>query len=59
MYLFFIGHFTQIVWKNTQYLGVGIAKNAYGRTVIVATYFPPGNYKGQFINNVLRPYKII
>ncbi|MED6269469.1 hypothetical protein CHARACLAT_033424 [Characodon lateralis] len=48
------GHFTQVVWKDTKELGVGLATD--GNTVIVVgQYRPPGNYtnKGQFENNVL------
>uniref|UniRef100_A0A8D8RP62 Pathogenesis-related protein 1A n=1 Tax=Cacopsylla melanoneura TaxID=428564 RepID=A0A8D8RP62_9HEMI len=45
------GHFTQVVWKGSTKLGMGIArKNGY--IVVVANYDPPGNYKGQFAKNV-------
>jgi len=43
------GHFTQVVWLETRY--VGMAKSANGR-FIAANYFPGGNMKGQFENNV-------
>lgn len=48
------GHFTQVVWKSSQKLGVGFAL-ANGGTVIytVAQYSPPGNYIDQFRENVL------
>ncbi|CAK1548707.1 unnamed protein product [Leptosia nina] len=49
------GHFTQIVWKNTQELGIGSAKSKSGKLYIVANYYPPGNYGGQFVKNVLPP----
>lgn len=50
------GHFTQVVWKSTKYVGMGIAKsNTHGSVVIVANYLPPGNFIGQFKTNVLRP----
>lgn len=48
-------HFTQIVWKTTKELGVGIAKNKKGQTFIVCNYDPRGNYIGQFVENVPRP----
>lgn len=47
------GHFTQIVWKNTMLLGVGIAKSISGRTYVAANYAPPGNFLGEFMKNVL------
>lgn len=48
------GHFTQVVWKSTSKLGMGIArKNGY--IVVVANYDPPGNYKGNFAANVKKP----
>lgn len=43
------GHFTQVVWKNTKNLGVGVAfANNGNKAIVVANYFPPGNYQGQF-----------
>jgi len=50
-----IGHFTQIVWKSTKKLGVGIASVKHGfwtTTYIVARYSPPGNYDGRFKQQV-------
>ncbi|CAF1331001.1 unnamed protein product [Rotaria sordida] len=47
------GHFTQVVWRNTKKLGVGVAYADEGRTVyVVAQYSPPGNYQGQYQANV-------
>uniref|UniRef100_A0A336LPQ9 CSON000338 protein n=1 Tax=Culicoides sonorensis TaxID=179676 RepID=A0A336LPQ9_CULSO len=48
------GHFTQVVWKGSRELGVGIAKNSKGQIFVVANYDPAGNYQGQFKENVLR-----
>ncbi|CAF1052213.1 unnamed protein product [Adineta ricciae] len=49
------GHFTQVVWKSTKRIGVGYAFTNDGKTVyVVAQYSPPGNYQGQFPNNVLQ-----
>lgn len=42
-----IGHFTQLVWKDSVRLGVGIAsmvKNGMTHTFIVAKYTPQGNF---------------
>jgi hypothetical protein len=50
------GHFTQVVWKASQNLGVGFAFRDRGREVfVVAQYTPQGNYIGEFRKNVLRP----
>jgi pathogenesis-related protein 1 len=43
-----VGHYTQIIWKNTKYVGVGVAKCSNGSYIYVANYFPPGNYIGQY-----------
>lgn len=55
------GHFTQIVWRNTQYIGCALGSCADGvalegnqgmwwgrRRLWVCEYWPPGNYRGQF-----------
>lgn len=47
------GHFTQVVWKSSRELGVGMAKNSKNQIYVVANYDPPGNYQGQFRENVL------
>lgn len=41
------GHYTQMVWKNTTYVGIGVAKCSDGGIIIVANYDPPGNYMGE------------
>lgn len=41
-----VGHYTQIVWKNTQSVGCALASN--GRTdFLVCRYSPPGNVIGE------------
>jgi uncharacterized protein YkwD len=50
------GHFTQMIWKSSQKLGVGVALSANGREVyIVTNYYPAGNIinPGYFDKNVL------
>jgi len=50
-----IGHFTQVVWKSTRKVGVGIVaikRGFWTKTYIVARYTPPGNYEGQFKQQV-------
>ena len=51
------GHFTQLVWKSSKELGIGIAQAADGMWYVVANYSPPGNISGQFPLNVLKPKK--
>jgi uncharacterized protein YkwD len=41
------GHYTQMVWKNTTKVGIGVAKCSDGGIIIVANYDPPGNYMGE------------
>ncbi|KAJ6644420.1 Cell wall protein PRY3 [Pseudolycoriella hygida] len=48
------GHFTQVVWKSSRNFGFGCAYGN-GKTVCAGLYSPPGNYPGQFRENVLRP----
>lgn len=45
------GHFTQVVWLETKY--VGMAKSANGNFVC-ANYLPAGNFQGQFEKNVFK-----
>ncbi len=53
------GHFTQVVWKASTEIGVGVAvypDAQYGhRAVVSINYRPPGNYAGRFPENVLPP----
>ncbi len=41
-------HYTQMIWKTTTELGVGIAKCPSGGVVVVANYNPAGNISGDF-----------
>lgn len=45
------GHFTQLVWKGSHMLGVGVAV-ANGKTYVVTRYAPPGNWEGEYKANV-------
>ncbi|KAE9547059.1 hypothetical protein FO519_009728, partial [Halicephalobus sp. NKZ332] len=46
-----VGHFTQLVWKNSQRIGFGISRSNSGYYV-VADFDPPGNVMGYYANNV-------
>ena len=48
-------HFTQVVWKASHELGIGIAQAADGTWYVVGNYRPPGNIVEQFATNVLKP----
>jgi len=49
------GHFTQVVWKESNELGMGRAQTADGRlTFVVARYKPPGNLLNHFQENVFK-----
>merc|ERR1712019_160789 len=48
------GHFTQMVWKSST--GLGCAESTRGRkTYVCCNYSPPGNFRGRYRENVLRP----
>ncbi|KAM7351071.1 Golgi-associated plant pathogenesis-related protein 1-like, partial [Cochliomyia hominivorax] len=44
-------HFTQIVWKNTKFMGVGESKRQ-GNAIVVVCYEPSGNIEQQYAENV-------
>jgi pathogenesis-related protein 1 len=41
------GHYSQIVWRDTRYLGCGRASCQDGAEIWVCNYDPPGNVLGQ------------
>ena len=55
--LFFqiLGHFTQVVWKNSKNLGIAKARSSSGKIIVVANYEPAGNFIGQYVQNVPAP----
>lgn len=48
------GHFSQLVWKGSNEIGFGTARNG-DMIVGVALYNPAGNMMGDFQNNVFPP----
>lgn len=45
-------HFTQLVWRDTTEIGIGVAVSP-DKVVVVANYYPSGNIEGEFRENVL------
>lgn len=41
-----MGHYTQMIWKNTTHVGAGFATCPSGSIIVVANYNPAGNYIG-------------
>lgn len=48
-----VGHFTQVVWKESRELGVGMARNG-NNIYVVCNYDPPGNFTGKYAPNVTK-----
>jgi uncharacterized protein YkwD len=46
------GHFTQVVWRGTTAVGCGRSR-CKGMDIFVCEYDPPGNWEGQYRENVL------
>ena len=46
------GHFTQVVWRGTSQVGCGHSQ-CNGMDIWVCEYDPPGNWEGQYRENVL------
>lgn len=49
------GHFTQVVWKKSEKLGIAKARSNSGKVIVVANYEPAGNWIGQYKDNVPPP----
>ena len=48
-------NFTQLIWKNSRYIGIGYSKSKNDIFYLVLNFYPSGNIPGQFIKNVLPP----
>jgi hypothetical protein len=46
------GTFTQMVWRETTQIGVGVAGDRKDEIYVVMLYSPTGNMAGAFIKNV-------
>jgi len=52
------GHFTQLVWKDSTHVGIGLARaKKSGKLYVVCNYEPAGNFVGQFAIKVPPPSK--
>ena len=49
-----VGHFTALVWKGSNQLGMGVARSSQNKVFVVANYHPGGNMIGEEVKNVLR-----
>ena len=43
-----IGHYTQMVWKDTRQVGMAYAISKKGSVYVVARYYPAGNFVGEY-----------
>ena len=50
-----LGHFTQMVWNGSRYMGAAMERTKDGKIFVVANYYPPGNFVGQYSKNICRP----
>lgn len=50
-----VGHFTQVVWKESTEFGIGRAQAANGAWYVCANYAPAGNFIGKNMENVKAP----
>jgi pathogenesis-related protein 1 len=41
------GHYTQMIWETTKFVGTGMAISKDGSEYWVCTYYPPGNWAGE------------
>ena len=48
-----VGHFTQLVWKGTTQLGMGVARSSKNSVYVVGNYHFGGNYNNEYLKNVL------
>ena len=48
-------NFTQIIWKNSKFIGIGCSKTRDNLTYIVINFYPPGNINNEFLLNVFPP----
>ena len=52
-----VGHFTQVLWKDSTQLGIGVAKSSKNSVYVVGNYHPGGNFNNNELKNVF-PAKV-
>jgi hypothetical protein len=50
------GAFTQMIWRNTRFVGFGVAQTDDNMFYVVANYYPAGNVVGEFKENVFSTF---
>ena len=48
-------NFTQMIWKNSKFIGIGLSKTKENNIYTVINFYPPGNIKNEFLSNVFPP----
>lgn len=48
-------NFTQMIWKNSKYIGIGCTKTKENLVYTVINFYPQGNIKNEFLSNVFPP----
>ncbi|XP_072767548.1 uncharacterized protein [Anoplolepis gracilipes] len=51
----YVRNFTQLVWKDSKWMGIGIVTGWNGKVYLVCSYDPAANIDGDFQRNVLPP----
>ncbi|KAL6423639.1 hypothetical protein ACFW04_010274 [Cataglyphis niger] len=54
----YVRNFTQLVWKDTKLMGIGIVTGWNGKIYLVCSYDPAGNVDGEFQRNVAPPKEV-
>ena len=49
-----LGHFTQMIWRDSEKFGIGEEGQTGQNFYVVAAYYPPGNMDGGYEDNVQR-----
>lgn len=51
-------NFTQLVWKDSKLVGIGIVTGWNGKVYVVCSYDPAANIDGKFQRNVMPPKEV-